>query len=210
MLSGKLRSAGDGTLIEVDASVHGFIKLFTAIHAPFFLGFAWFLGVAAFSVALVDAREALRRAVGGTDYELDEHIPMSLADPREVGAETGSPGGFRTKVFDQSARFELHGSAGLTVLEVDARGLVAGTERLSWDELRDVEVVRGAEPHLAFVGPTRLTIAVGDHPVEDLEWLRDYLLSVDDRHGAPSGEVDEARREARRLAAIRSKASPQT
>ncbi len=184
VLSGKLRGAGGGTLIEVDASVHGFVKLFTAIHAPFFLGFAWFLGVAAFSHALVGARRALRLAVGGTDYELDEHIPLSLADPHEIGAETGAPGSFRAQVSEQSARFELFGEDGVTVLEVDVHGLAVGTERLSWDELKAVEVVRGTELHLAFIGSTRFSVAAGDHPDEDLEWLCDYLLAVDDRHGA--------------------------
>jgi len=198
----KLRRGGEGTLIEVDAHAHNLVRGFSAIHGLFLVGWAWFLGAGAFSWELKKHAKLLRELVGGTEFELDEHIPMQVDDPTSIGAEKGAPASLRARVFEAHATFQLEGSEP-TAIRVDALAITVGERRITWDELTEVEVVEGEEPHLAFVGGTRFSVPVGGHPREDLDWFVTYLLAVDDRHGSPTEEVDAARIEARRLARLK-------
>ena len=198
----RLQAAGVGTLIEVDATIDPLVRIFTFVHSLLLFGIGWLMGVGGFSAALPEARRVLRTTVAGTDFELDEPIPMRVEDPTTVGAERGAPASLRAEVFEDHAAFRLDGSA-TTTLRVDALAVTVGDHRVTWDELAEVELVAGEELHLAFVGGTRFSVPVGDHPRQDLDWLVTYLMAVDERHGSPTEAVDAAKVEARRLARLK-------
>jgi len=187
-----IRSAGQGTLVEVIAEANGLIRLLTAFWALLTWGAMGFLGVGFYSTGLRSARAMLLRELGGTEFEHDEPLPeLQFADPTEVGAEARAPLSFRVELAEEGATFRL----GPWPIRVDARGIDIDGDRVTWDELETIGLdEEGLRLH---------THTFSGMPREDLEWFRDYLLALDARHGSPDEDVRAAKRRAAGLSEIK-------
>lgn len=63
---GKLVAAGGITLAQVTMQVQPWVRVFTMVHAVFFLGLTWVMGVLAFSFEADKLRRTLDEAMDGT------------------------------------------------------------------------------------------------------------------------------------------------
>jgi hypothetical protein len=203
VLTGRLTPAGDHTWIEVDASVHPFVLVFTLVHGMMLLGIAWVMGLLAFSWEVPGAFETLARSAGAFDASLDELLAkQELPAPFEPGAELRAPWSLRAEPRDGEVSFTLRGPARMgrrrrRKLVVGPSGLQVDRERVAWGELRGVRA--GAGALVVELANRKLRILAPDHPERDLTWLADFLTFAAGETGVGTAAETRLRREAAAL-----------
>ena len=202
--SGVLTPWAGGTRIEVSLTTSLMVRAFTIVHACFFLGLTWLMGVAAFSSEVKGTREALTEILGAAR--------CPLADPVTATSMEQYPWSLHPEIALDQVRLTLyqrrwHRQPAPLILQLGPAGITLDpaapdARQVPWHHLTRARV----EGMTLQLGPVELTCT--EHPPEHLKWLASHLRAQAGRLAATAEERRSFSRNAHQIAQAHRDRSP--